>query len=955
MINLQKELDYKKEINIKEDNNKYIDLLNKYQEYFDFKEYDIIPNSYGKFLNINDLEDYNDIPDDILSGIKKIFNKDLKEKSIYKGLTINGIKKITMHEIGEIIEKCFEKKKSEDVAFSENYYNYVDNFNYRYTYDLCKIIIKYIPLKGQKKEYQTRLYNLYKLFDKYAGQPIEIDSYENLYTDVNKGIIQYINEHINNCSNVEETKKYTDDFFKLINEYSDLLDPHEYKIIPNQMGELKKLDDLYKDNNIFEELKDILSKYSNIRESLMDLRITKFNPSEIMNNEDLKNEINYFIENNKFDIRKTLQLIPKKDDKNKQKDIKYIYDNLCNNGKKFKEIEIDLELSFWEETNKSALKKIKSFFKKNKTLIDIAEEEDKALHILETLYKYIPPELKENQKLQIVPNQYGMLYGYEELSEEKELNQNFKEMLKKLFNYDISCYLKHKKLNYYISKQLSINDEIIQIINDGFSDHSRNLDEKAKEFIKFYPKNTDDNYVLKFIDCYKALAREKFKEEEISTINNNIWDKAIKILLNKLLKKIKDDENIDKTSSRIGLDVNNTIDKLNKFYSIVFKFDISTKTRDVSFIPNEKGIYKKLKEVYINSDIDDEIKEVLTLLNEKKSFDNILIHHKVELNISHSQKKLEDIATIIDKEIKKYYTNIDLLLQTKDETFKIDENAQKACKLLIQKWFKEHKDKHNLFEFTKSHLVDISVKILFDEKTKNILDDLLINDYEGFIEIIKFQDPNAPLLWLDESFIEEEESSDLSISSFDATLDNTVNQGYQNNFNFINFNNNNNNNYNNYQRYLYRHYYRNNRHNNYYRELIRNRYNEGMHKYCLAQAYVYEKLLDSHLFSEINWKNKISENEEGELVILENSHRYNVKKSYSNYDFTVKTNQNKEYKISVKRECNSKNSDLKYKFSYSQWTSFNGELKSVVLAFVSLKYLNDPDIYFTKNISLAEL
>ena len=78
MINLQKELDYKKEINIEKDNNKYIDLLNKYQEYFDFKEYDIIPNSYGKFLNINKLEDYNDIPDDILSVIKKIFNKDLK-------------------------------------------------------------------------------------------------------------------------------------------------------------------------------------------------------------------------------------------------------------------------------------------------------------------------------------------------------------------------------------------------------------------------------------------------------------------------------------------------------------------------------------------------------------------------------------------------------------------------------------------------------------------------------------------------------------------------------------------------------------------------------------------------------------------------------------------------------------------------------------------------------------
>ena len=228
------------------------------------------------------------------------------------------------------------------------------------------------------------------------------------------------------------------------------------------------------------------------------------------------------------------------------------------------------------------------------------------------------------------------------------------------------------------------------------------------------------------------------------------------------------------------------------------------------------------------------------------------------------------------------------------------------------------------------------------------------------INIIKFQDPNAPLLWLDESFIEEEDS-DLSISSFDATLDNTVNQGNQNNFNFLNFNDNDNDINYYYQHYFYRYYNRNNRNNrhnnnnNIFRDVIRNRYNEGMHKYCLAQAYVYEKLMESHLFSEINWKNKISENDEGELVILENSHRYNVKKSYSNYDFTVKTNQNKVYKISVKRECNSRNSDLKYNFSYSQWNSFNGELKSVVLAFVSLKYLNNPDIYFTKNISLNEL
>ena len=42
--------------------NDYINLLNTYQSCFDFKKYNLIPNYYGNFLNIKDLEDYNNIP-----------------------------------------------------------------------------------------------------------------------------------------------------------------------------------------------------------------------------------------------------------------------------------------------------------------------------------------------------------------------------------------------------------------------------------------------------------------------------------------------------------------------------------------------------------------------------------------------------------------------------------------------------------------------------------------------------------------------------------------------------------------------------------------------------------------------------------------------------------------------------------------------------------------------------
>ena len=899
-----------------------------------------------------------------------------------QGIKITGINKISIKDLGDIIQNCFDNKKKED------FYNI-----YKYTFEICKIIIKYIPTNNIFKDKQIKLYNLYKLFDKNIEEPIEIDSNENLYHDVNEGIIQFINQKISDCRTVEGTKKYTDDIFKLINDNYEFLEPNKYDILPNQLGELKKLDYLYRDNGIYEELKDILSNYSDVRKKLLDNRIKQFPTNKILSNEDLIKIIDNLIEKNKnFDIRKTLSLIPKeenqKDNKEKEKqiDLIYIYENLLNNKEKLFPKEINLSPSFWTKTNEFCLKKFKEyfntetnnknyFFKKNLNLTNIDENEENALKILETLYKYIRPELTENKNIKFMPNQYGNLLSYSQLSEEKDLNQDFKNMLKKFFNYDISYYLKHKNLKYTIEdKQLTINQDILDRIEQGFNGETideKELKIKSQEFIKFYPKiNEEENYVLRFIDCYKSLTGEKFNEQEINTKNITIWDKAIKILLIDILNIIDSDKELKKTTERIKLDEDTTIKKLNIFYSILFKMNVLKEKSELSFIPNEKGIYKQLKLVYINYDIDNEIKEVLSLLNEQKSFGHILIHHKIKLDIQHNQKKLEDIAYVIDKEIKYVYNKIDK--NNNNDENKIDENIKKSCKLLIQKWFKEHRDKFKLFDFISKYLADICIKILFDEETKKLIDELLINDPQTFVDIIKFQgNPNAPFFYEDSiSEIPEE-------SSFDATRDNSINVGnnlnfiINNNNNNININNNNINNDNNivvnipnnhHNNYFYyprvRRVYnrvRNNNSNNNYIDWARLRYEEGIKKYCLAQALVYEKLLESHLFNEIEWINKINEDQEGELITLSNGHRYKVKKTVVDFEFKVKTNQNKEYKIKVKRGENSKNSFLKYKFNNSEWNLFKNETVNNIFAFVNLKYENNSEIIFSKTLKLNEL
>ena len=175
-------------------------------------------------------------------------------------------------------------------------------------------------------------------------------------------------------------------------------------------------------------------------------------------------------------------------------------------------------------------------------------------------------------------------------------------------------------------------------------------------------------------------------------------------------------------------------------------------------------------------------------------------------------------------------------------------------------------------------MADISLKILFDESIKRALDNLLINDPNAFIEMIRL--PNSPLFFSNISVIDENENDDEDDDSLDGTRDISLNQGNLNfnNFAFSNIPNNNNNNHS--RRHRNNNNYNSNcsNYSNYNIDRTRIRNEERMKKYCMAQAYVYEKCLESHLFIDVIWDNKISENEEGKLVILGNSHRYNVRK-----------------------------------------------------------------------------
>ena len=686
--------------------------------------------------------------------------------------------------------------------------------------------------------------------------------------------------------------------------------------------------------------------------------------------------------------------------KNKNKEEKKLIDELIQEKDV---ITINLDSSFWEAINEKALEKCLKFFENNYYLQSIDSNEEKVLNTLKIFYKYVKPQSDTNINLRIVPNQNGCFCKFKDLCNEKDMNENFKKMLKEHFSYDISEFLIHTKLkNIGILKELTINDKMITQIKQSFylklnendkntendnikSNNNNKGDEKnkkiyieqyskylkkAKELIHFYPRNEgDENLVKKFIECYKVISGNNFKEEEINTTNNTLWEKAIKILLIDLLKMIKADGSLSKTLKRLNMEEEkegDIINNLNNFYYILFIYLNGENEKaiidDFEFIPNERKIYKKLNDVYVNKDIDEEIKDIYSYLDEKNYFKTILIPKSINLSIKHQEKCLSDIALVIDKEIKKRFTKIDALIEIKSKENKIDNNFKICCKKLIQEWFDKHDNDRNKFEFVNNNIADISIKIIDEGKNKNLLDKLFIKGYSNFIDLLL----NKNIL----KNIDENNNPCNKINNIvNNNFDNINNDILNSNRNYERMNNGN------YQE-KNRNYYSNNSNSlslnsfldgfscsSYFatNSSFNNKENDipsDLKQYYLAQAYVYEDLQKSNLDIQIDWKNKVNNNEEGEEITLKNNNKYRIKKSDFNFDFIVTSNNHKITNIIVKVLNEKRYNYIKLKCTVNQWNLFNNEeneQNKSIFALVRFQSNNTPEIFYIKTSNLNEI
>ena len=244
--------------------NKFIAFVSKEIKEGELDEYAIIPNQNGEFCFKKDLSVDDNIPEILKTSEAESFGLILKNSLLHKELnTLNISNKKDISTVIGIINDLFKNK----------------NFDNNLTdLDFAIYLIHLFPEASSPTLYnsQKRLLEIVQKYDyetckSYTVSEIKCSN-EDFWRKANKVIVDSYNSRIEEDKSIEGLKIYLSeqakkeydlgDTIKFLNGFYDYLTSMKIavdsNIIPNQNGKFCSLDDLYKDDSISKELKDIL-------------------------------------------------------------------------------------------------------------------------------------------------------------------------------------------------------------------------------------------------------------------------------------------------------------------------------------------------------------------------------------------------------------------------------------------------------------------------------------------------------------------------------------------------------------------------------------------------------------------------------------------------------------------------------------------------------------------------
>lgn len=308
-----------------------------------------------------------------------------------------------------------------------------------------------------------------------------------------------------------------------------------------------------------------------------------------------------------------------------------------------------------------------------------------------------------------------------------------------------------------------------------------NVVNKCKEHIKYCP--IIDNASGKRIALYKTNGdiQVEIPNHLSEEVRNGIWELSSKLIpntlpckedihywyyslwsecknfdLKKLTKKIENLE--DKTNLYRELEAGVSSEKWLKEYYILVKHDNQVisdiASGEYAVVPNQNGVFKVCTEIFLDNGIDEEYKEILSLLGEEcreylldKDVDTVdLTQYKKLGNNNIILKIKEELKWVKDELEKDIYSRILILYDVEHKEYRKQIKIIKFANRIFENYLRDVKCVKNI----SNELLEKSITYMATCITDRISDE---ENIDNFADHFCFKNKNEALEWLSE-FVE---------------------------------------------------------------------------------------------------------------------------------------------------------------------------------------------------------
>lgn len=286
------------------------------------------------------------------------------------------------------------------------------------------------------------------------------------------------------------------------------------------------------------------------------------------------------------------------------------------------------------------------------------------------------------EKLVIIPNQNGVFTRYSELHKDEGIDEDLKDITADL-GQDCRDILLDKSC--YLPESLSFRGKTTKGVAAEISNQLEELDweEKirvSKKIATLYSEECETIEQRRYIfDLCKKIYGDVCEEaKELTHWNHKIWEYADSCLIEDITNKIMEQKDIITLSRYLNFQTEpECILWLKTLIEFLEEYEYSSQLNTKAILPNQLGVLKEKGELFLDDEIDDELKEIGMLLG--YDYRKELLDINFDIDIAHSRE-------ISNKEVAEKITS---LVRVAMNEFEQSRETKCALRTLMQ-WFQDY-------------------------------------------------------------------------------------------------------------------------------------------------------------------------------------------------------------------------------------------------------------------------